>query len=308
MGCERGMPMFGLNKLKSLTKIFQSAEEIAINDSSKIIIMSDCHRGDGSWADNFSKNQNIYFVALSHYYDNGYTYIELGDGDELWENRDYTEIMREHDNVFWLLVKFINADRFYSLYGNHDMAKKKNLFKVSRDYKNYDERDRVYLPLFERIKFHNGLILRNNENGQKIFLVHGHQVDYLNDNLWKLSRFLVRYLWRTLEVWGVNDPTSAAKNYDKKAGVEKKLVEWVEREKQMLIAGHTHRPVFPTIEATPYFNDGSCVHPRCITGIEIVNGTITLIKWSIVARKDGTLAIDRDILAGPEKLTNYMQK
>ena len=31
----------------------------------------------------------------------------------------------------------------------------------------------------------------------------------------------------------------------------------------------------------PFFNDGSCVHPRSITGIEIENGEISLIKWEI---------------------------
>ena len=73
----------------------------------------------------------------------------------------------------------------------------------------------------------------------------------------------------------------------------------------MLIAGHNHRPMFPKAGDPPYFNDGSGVHPRCITGIEIVNGNIMLIKWSVKANINGQLTIDRDILAGPERLENY---
>ena len=74
----------------------------------------------------------------------------------------------------------------------------------------------------------------------------------------------------------------------------------------MLIAGHTHRPVFPDNEAPPYFNDGSCVHPRCITGIEIQNGEVILIKWLCKPKDDATLItplfIMREELAGPKKL------
>lgn len=121
----------------------------------------------------------------------------------------------------------------------------------------------------------------------------------------KAGRFLVRHIWRPLELLGANDPTSAAKNYKKKVAIEKKLIEWVKRKNQMLIAGHTHRPVFPEINEPHYFNDGSCVHPRCITGIEIADGCITFVKWSVKAKKDGTLFVGRDVLERPNKLKDY---
>ncbi|MCX7922058.1 MAG: metallophosphoesterase family protein [Clostridia bacterium] len=292
-------------EFKRLSQVFKSAEQIPFDDFSRIILMSDCHRGDGSWADDFSKNQNIYFAALTHYYNENYTYIELGDGDELWENTKLSDIMREHSNAFWLINKFIRENRFYSLYGNHDIVKRNKGFSKSKDYRNFDEREKEYLSSFGDVKFHEGLVLRHTDNGSKIFLVHGHQVDYLNDRLWRLSRFLVRYVWRTLELLGVNDPTSAAKNYNKKDAVEKKLAAWATRESQMLIAGHTHRPMFPEVGEALYFNGGSCVHPRCITGIEIADGNITLVKWSVKTKDDGTLVVGRDVLAGPRKLKDY---
>jgi hypothetical protein len=46
----------------------------------------------------------------------------------------------------------------------------------------------------------------------------------------------------------------------------------------MLVAGHNHRPMFPEIGEPLYFNDGSCVHPFFITGIEIDRGKISLIN------------------------------
>ncbi len=36
--------------------------------------------------------------------------------------------------------------------------------------------------------------------------------------------------------------------------------------------------MFPEVGEISYFNDGSCVHPRCITAIEIENGTIKLVR------------------------------
>ena len=292
---------------KRLSKVFDSAEEIPFDDSSRIILFSDCHRGDGSWADDFSKNQNLYFAALTHYYEENYIYIELGDGDELWENKKLSAIMQEHSDVFWLLTRFIKEGRFYSLFGNHDIVKRNSGIIKSIESRNFNIRKKEYLTLCAGIKFHEGLVLSHRATKDKIFLVHGHQADYLNDGLWRISRFLVRYLWRPLELLGVNDPTSPAKNHKKKAVVERKLIEWVKRENQILVAGHTHRPMFPEAGEPPYFNDGSCVHPRCITGIEIADGKITLVKWCVKTKHDGALVVSRDVLAGPKKLMDYFR-
>ena len=81
---------------------------------------------------------------------------------------------------------------------------------------------------------------------------------------------------------------------------------WItENNNLMTIVGHTHRPRFPEPGNIAFFNDGSCVHPRSITGIEIENGAISLIKWQIATKDDGTLQIVKDLLEGPVKLLDY---
>jgi predicted phosphodiesterase len=292
---------------KCLTKIFETAEQIPFDDSSRIVFMSDCHRGDGSWTDDFARNQNLYFVALNHYYKENFTYIEIGDGDELWKNKKLTNIVQEHSNVFWLLSKFFIEGRLHLIYGNHDIVKSNNKFVQTNLYQYFNEVEKRYIPLFENIKIHEGLVLQHKVSNDKIFLVHGHQVDFLNYQLWRLARFLVRYLWRPLELYGVNDPTSTAKNYYKKEAVGNELIKWVKKEGHMLIAGHNHRPMFPEVGEPPYFNDGCCVHPRCITAIEIIDGNIILVKWNIKTKNDGTLFIGREILAGPRRLMDYFK-
>ncbi|WP_206811517.1 metallophosphoesterase [Paradesulfitobacterium ferrireducens] len=296
-----------MHTLKRISKVFEAAAEIPFDDSSKFILMSDVHRGDGSWADDFSKNQNLYFAALTHYYNENYTYIEIGDGDELWKNRKLSDIIQVHSDAFWLLSKFFNEGRLYLIFGNHDMVKRNDKCVQNNLYRYFHEPEKKYIPLFENIKLHEGVVLRHRVTGQRILLIHGHQVSFCDYTLWKFSRFLVRYLWRPLELFGVNDPTSTAKNYDKKDTVENKLTEWVIREKHMLIAGHTHRPMFPEVGDPPYFNDGSCVHPRSITGIEIADGSITLVKWNVKTKNDGQLYIGRDVLVGPRRLEDYFR-
>ena len=102
---------------------FKNAPVLPLEPDSKYVLFSDCHRGTGTSNDNFLKNQNLYFAALKHYYDRQFTYIELGDGDELWENRSVEQIKSIHDNTYWLLSLYYRQKRLWMLYGNHDLVK-----------------------------------------------------------------------------------------------------------------------------------------------------------------------------------------
>lgn len=293
-----------MNYNHRLQGAFQDAPCIPLSKYTKYILISDCHRGNGSSDDNFLKNQHLYFAALKYYYEKGYTYIELGDGDELWENRSIKQITEVHSSVFWLLAKFYQEKRLYLLYGNHDMIKKYPK-KVQQNFQSYTcPSENKELPLFPEITFHSGLILKDREGKKDIYLTHGHQTDFLNSNLWKLSRFLVRYLWGPAERLGFLDPTSAAKNNEKKRRTEEKLTKWAKKEGHILITGHTHRPMIGTKDA-PYCNTGSCVHPHGITCIEIENRCMTLVKWTVSTRADQSMYVAREILAEPICIDEY---
>lgn len=47
------------------------------------------------------------------------------------------------------------------------------------------------------------------------------------------------------------------------------------------------------------------MHPRSITGIEIVNNTIALIKWFIDTKDDGTLQIVKEFIETPKPLDKF---
>ncbi len=279
-----------------LSHAFWDAPVLSLSPCSRFCLISDCHRGAGANGDNFLKNQNLYFTALKYYYAHGFTYIELGDGDELWENRRMSQIIDIHNNVFWLLSLFYRQKRLYLLYGNHDMEKRKAGYadRICGTYFCTDTQCRQ--ALFPGLVFHEGLILENACRGDRIYLTHGHQADFWNSTGWKLTRFLVRYLWRPLERFGVLDPTSAAKNYKRKDRVEKRLTDYAEETGYPLITGHTHRPRLDA-SSPLYMNTGSCVHPRCITCMEIEAESITLVKWTYDTRQDRTLYVSREVLS-----------
>ncbi len=292
-----------------LTRAYENAKVLTFDDSSKFILFSDCHRGDNSFADDFANNRNIYYHALKHYYLEGFQYCELGDGDELWENLHFESIFEAHKNVYKLLRQFHIENRLHMIWGNHDMVYKDPKYvdkHLSSYFEPIDEKDK---ELFEGITYHEAIILKHSETGQEVLLTHGHQADWWNYVFWRWGRFLVRVLWKPLQVWGIADPTSPAKNYTELRKVERRLKKWIlANNLLMTVVGHTHRPRFPEPGEIPLFNDGSCVHPRSITGIEIDQGKISLIKWQIATTEDGTLRVVRILLEGPQKLVDYIEK
>ena len=269
---------------KKLLRLYENSSILPFDRRDKIVIISDVHRGDGSYSDSLIGNKNIYFAALNYYYKEGYTLIEAGDGDELWKNKSFRDIAYNHRDVFKILNKFNTKKRLHLLYGNHDSKKsskeflikqKKKLLKIHKDF----GRDFIYL--LDNIVYEEGLILKYMPLNKDIFVIHGHQLDFMNYELSFVSRFLVRYLWRNMEGAGFRAPTSPANNYKKGGKVDKRLEIWSLKNKIPIICGHTHKSRFPQLGEGCYFNDGCCVLPYSISTIEINLGLISLLKWSI---------------------------
>ncbi len=290
---------------KRLTRAFKSATTVYFDKNSKYIFFSDCHRGDDSISDEFTRNQNIFLHALNYYYKEGYVYVEAGDGDELWEYKNFRVIRLAHTDVFTVMKKFYDHGRFILLYGNHNIYLKSKHFVKANYYQYYDEYNQKRVELFKGLEPKEALVLKYKNSKQKILVVHGHQGDFMNDQLWFLPMLLLRYFWRYLHLVGFDNPTSPARNLYKRHKVEKIYSEWIKKYKIMLICGHTHRPKFPKADELPYFNTGCCIRTRGITGIEIMNGEILMVDWRISADENGNLRILRTVVRGPEPIENY---
>ena len=235
---------------KRIDKAFKDAKVIKASEHGRIVFFSDCHRGCGTWNDSFLNNKILYQAALNYYWQQDFTYIEVGDGDELWENRRFGLIREIHSDVFAQLGNFSHSGRLYMIWGNHDKVKSKKNFPAGRG---------GFSP-----PYYQSAVIEMPHESQNLYVLHGHQADILNDRLWPLARWMVRYLWKPLELAGFKDPTSAARNYKKGKKVEKRLAVWAAKRDRNIIAGHTHRPVVEIGKTLTALNQGILIPaPAC---------------------------------------------
>lgn len=297
-----------MKKDSRLTQAYNGAVVKEFDAQSKYVFFSDCHRGDDSVSDEFARNQTIVLSALKYYYDNHFTYVEAGDGDDLWEHSNFKFIRSAHMDVFTLLKKFFDENRFYMMYGNHNIYLRDKYFVRRNYYFFYDEYKEKYEKLFYKMRPIEALLLKEKNSGQEILVVHGHQGDLLNDRLWLLSMLGVRYFWKFMHLVGVRNPASPAKNQLKRHKMEKKYCRWLEKHNVILICGHTHRMKFPRRHELPYFNIGCCVHTKGVTSIEIEDNKISLVQWRVLAGDAGELRIVRKVIRGPESIETWNRR
>ena len=160
-----------------------------------------------------------------------------------------------------------------------------------------------------------GLVLRHHPTGQSICVLHGHQADIWSDTFAPLSRFLVRNVWTDFRrsrsgqiALRINPllrhlgflPTQVETVFwQALTGIEKRIVSWAQPRNQVVLCGHTHR-ARPAAEGARYLNTGHCVKPGTMTGIEIRDGAVYLVRWHKPQAAGGEPC--RELLAAPQSL------
>lgn len=291
-------------------------------DEHPVIIFSDLHKGTRDGADDFAICEDNYLAALTHYDNNGYYYINLGDSEELWENLLPNVINYNKDN-FALEKKFADRNAFVKIFGNHDLY-----------WDNDPLAPMVLKSIYGKaLKASAGAVLRAElpYGYIDIFCTHGHQGDAQSDGN-VFSKWFVSYIWGPIQSFleiRINMPSG---NTTLKNLHNLYMYEWsASQENVILITGHTHQPVFNSLthlerlyleledaqekkdEAlikkilneiprrsreydhlshsfrkmkASYFNSGCCCYADGnITGIEISDGYMRLVKWSKVEGK-----------------------
>ena len=266
-----------------------------INSSTdKFIVFSDHHKGNKDQGDDFAGNEPNYLAALDYYFLNKYAYINLGDAEELWKYNP-KDVISKNITALRSEVRFQKENKYYKTFGNHDLTWK-NKLDVILWFKDIFS---LPLPVYEGIL----LTTKINDIPLSIFLTHGHQGDKMSDNN-ALSTWLVAHIWRPLQRYLQINVNTPAKDLSLRDKHNIMMHEWSSRhENLLLITGHTHKPVFAsglysshpnnTIDVSKietaekqhklkpsYFNSGCCCYnDGDITGIEIADGKISLIKW-----------------------------
>lgn len=306
-----------------------------------LVIFSDQHKGARDGADDFRRAERAYNAALAYYFETGHTLVELGDVEELWEENPTTVIDR-YARTFSLTRRFQEAGRYWRIFGNHD-----DLWSFPDAVKRH-----LAPALGDGLEVHESVVLRltasaggPSEDGPtaneptvdrpggrqfRILLLHGHQGSILSDRYTLFSRVLVRILWRPLQRLTGWSPNTPARSWDLRNAHNQALHRWAAAQVGLLlVAGHTHEPVFVggsraeqlqrAIDETPpeeqenlarlkaelewvlaerseddgaldhdadvpasnaYFNTGCCCYrDGDITGLEIADGQIRLVRW-----------------------------
>ncbi|RCH54912.1 metallophosphoesterase [Mucilaginibacter hurinus] len=281
----------------------------------KFVILSDQHKGGRDRSDIFALAENNYLAALEHYNSKDYTYINLGDSEELWGNLFIT-VNSHNKATFAMEREFLKRKAFIKIFGNHDLYWDNDPLAALSVLQVYGESIKVY----------EGAVLKTTIDNQplSIFLTHGHQGDRQSDGNW-FSKWFVSNIWAPLQSFLQINLNTPAYNNQLKTDHNRIMYEWVaEKENMLLITGHTHQPVFASFthleklynellkakaannlnkmadlqkqvnikqyegETIPnftaykptYFNTGCCCFSDGdITGIEICEDCIRLIKW-----------------------------
>lgn len=278
----------------SLTKLYSSSKKNSKRvcpifmdaGTGKFIIFSDQHKGNRDRADDFAQSEHNYLAALNYYNKHNFSFINLGDSEELWKYKA-EEVLPQNERTFAAEAQFLPG-RYYKTFGNHDILWK-NKMDVERLLKNYFT---MPLPVYE------GIVIKASINNEalNIFCTHGHQGDKMSDNN-SFSTWIVAHIWAPLQRYLQINVNTPSKDDSLRNKHNKLMYEWSSNRKNLLlVTGHTHKPVFASgrYSAHPgnsintadekikptYYNTGCCCFSDGdITGIEIADGHIRLIKW-----------------------------
>ncbi len=284
--------------------------------NSKFIIFSDQHKGAGDLADDFLPASCNFQEALKFYLNNDFRFINLGDCEELWEATPKMVIERNRLTLSEE-AEFLLKERYYRVFGNHDLewkyANQQNTYLkpvFGEDLKVYEavllktiynnktfsiflthghQGDMksdgnafskwivaaIWTPIqryleirldsvsdsFELVDKHNIIMYDWSSTQQDIIFISGHthkpifasldHIDRLNKQLLNARKENNQVAITTLE-----------------ADLEKRELEY---------AG---KKILKTMAHPSYFNTGCCCFSDGdITGIEICDGFIRLVKW-----------------------------
>jgi len=91
-----------------------------VKPGDKFIVFSDQHKGARNDADDFALVEPNYLKALAYYDEHQYHYINLGDCEELWKNQ-LESVIKHNKQVFEHEKRFVKRNAYTKIFGNHDL-------------------------------------------------------------------------------------------------------------------------------------------------------------------------------------------
>jgi hypothetical protein len=188
--------------------------------------------------------ERAYHAALGYYLEAGHELFVLGDVEELWECTP-EDVLEAYPETLALEAEFHEQGRYRRFWGNHD-----------DQWNREGEVEKHLRPIFPGLTVAEALKLNVTSGGERlglIFLAHGHQGTADSERYSWISRLVVRYIWRPLQRRVTFASTTPASDYELRQRHDAAMFAWARGHatKPVLIAGHTHRPVFGTSRPPP---------------------------------------------------------
>ena len=285
-------------------------------NAGKFIIFSDQHKGGRNGADDFVLSEVNYLAALQYYNSNGFSLICLGDCEELWEN-SLSKVKDSYPKTFEVERKFAERKSFVKIFGNHDLYWGNDPFAWWQLKKIYNEEVKIYEGVVLAVKIggrpfhifcthgHQGDAQSDGNWFSKFFIarvwapfqaylrINPNTVAYNNEK--KTLHNEIMYEWSALQkdtllITGhTHQPVFVSLTHIErlyrelqtaKLNKDPALMAQLEneirkREKEFAAVAIDYLTMKPS-----YFNSGCCCFiDGDITGIEIADGKISLIKW-----------------------------
>jgi len=210
----------------------------------RIVIFSDHHRGKGDGADDFARCEYAYRAALGYYFDQGYRLFLLGDVEELWEESKAENVFGHYESVYKLERDFAKQGRLERFWGNHDLQ-----------WANLKQFRRRLAPQAGVSHIREAMRLKVRRDGgdeATIFLTHGHQGTPDSEKWAWAAKIPVRFVWPVVQRLQGMSATRPAVDAMVRGRHDRALFAWAcEQRNRILIAGHTHKPVFGNASPTP---------------------------------------------------------
>ncbi|MEI6651563.1 MAG: metallophosphoesterase [Chlorobiaceae bacterium] len=217
-----------------LERLLKTAKSVSLDHSSRVLILSDLHMGNGGRRDEFKRNAELVKTMLGSYYlPEKYSLVLNGDIEELFKF-PLDSIVAEWGDLYDLFLKFEENGFFWKTYGNHDAS--------LLDEKRYQ----LASSMVNSLKFHYG--------HETMLLFHGHQASEL---LWEtypmVSRAVIFFIKYIAKPIGIRN-FSIAYNSPRRFAIEKSIYEFSNQAKIVSIIGHTHRPLFESLSKVDFLN------------------------------------------------------
>ena len=281
----------------------------------KFVILSDQHKGARNYADDFVMAEKNYLAALNYYHEQQYHYINLGDSEELWKNGIFT-IQKYNKATFEKEKLFLQNNAFIKIFGNHDLYWDNDPLASIMLLQLYGQPVKVYEGLILQTQVsgkplsiylthgHQGDLQSDGNWLSKWFVsnIWGPLQAYLqinpntpatNDHL-KTQHNQIMYEWSSrqsnlLLITGhTHQPVFRSLTHlerlyielekAEKAGDAEAVKKLQEQINKLVLKGEA-KFSFPGYRPS-YFNTGCCCFDDGdITGIEVAEGRIRLIKW-----------------------------